>query len=222
MIFFEELKMNGNGIKRGRFIVIEGIDGSGKSTHIPLLAKRLMDDGKKVYTTAEPTISLTGGLLRDALSGVSKKTTCEIASMFLLDRIFHNVNPINGIEKFLSEGVDVICDRYYYSSLAYQGSETDFDWVLDMNLNCPEIRKPDLCIVLDLSPEKSLERISKNRMVKEIYEEKDRLEKFRKRYFDIFEMLKFTDNIAVLDTDRDIESIADDIYNLVSNLEIKD
>ena len=214
--------MNGNGIKRGRFIVIEGIDGSGKSTHIPLLAKRLMADGKKVYTTAEPTISLTGGLLRDALSGVSKKTTCEIASMFLLDRIFHNVNPVNGIEKFLSEGVDVICDRYYYSSLAYQGSETDFDWVLDMNLNCPEIRKPDLCIFLDLSPEKSLERISKNRMVKEIYEEKDRLEKFRNRYFDIFEMLKFTDNIAVLDTDRDIESIADDIYNLVSNLEIKD
>ena len=214
--------MQNNGTKRGRFIVIEGIDVSGKSTHIPLLAKRLMADGKKVYTTAEPTISLTGGLLRDALSGVSKKTTCEIASMFLLDRIFHNVNPVNGIEKFLSEGVDVICDRYYYSSLPDQGSETDFDWVLDMNLNCPEIRKPDLCIFLDLSPEKSLERISKNRMVKEIYEEKDRLEKYRKRYFDIFEMLKFTDNIAVLDTDRDIESIAEDIYNLVANLEIKE
>ena len=214
--------MQNNGTKRGRFIVIEGIDGSGKSTHIPLLAKRLMADGKKVYTTAEPTVSLSGGLLRDALGGVSKKTTCEIAAMFLLDRIFHNVNPVNGIEKFLTEGVDVICDRYYYSSLAYQGSETDFDWVLDMNLNCPEIRKPDLCIFLDLAPEKSLERISKNRMVKEIYEEKDRLETFRKRYFDIFEMLKFTDNIAVLDTDRDIESIADDIYNLVANLEIKE
>lgn len=214
--------MQNNGTKRGRFIVIEGIDGSGKSTHIPLLAKRLTADGKKVYTTAEPTVSLSGGLLRDALSGVSKKTTCEIASMFLLDRIFHNVNPVNGIEKFLSEGVDVICDRYYYSSLAYQGSETDFDWVLDMNLNCPEIRKPDLCIFLDLEPDKCIERISKNRMVKEIYEEKDRLEKYRKRYFDIFEMLKFTDNIAVLDTDRSIESIADDIYNLISNLEIKD
>ena len=214
--------MQNNGTKRGRFIVIEGIDGSGKSTHIPLLAKRLMADGKKVYTTAEPTVSLTGGMLRDALSGVSKKTTCEIAAMFLLDRIFHNVNPVNGIEKFLAEGVDVICDRYYYSSLAYQGSETDFDWVLDMNLNCPEIRKPDLCIFLDLAPEKSLERISKNRLVKEIYEEKDRLEAFRKRYFDIFEMLKFTDNIAVLDTDRDIDSIADDIYNLVANLEIKE
>ena len=214
--------MNDKGAKRGRFIVIEGIDGSGKSTQIQLLASRLTAAKRKVFTTAEPTVSLTGGMLRDALRGVNKKTTCEIAAMFLLDRIYHNVNPVDGIEKFLSEGVDVICDRYYYSSLAYQGSETDFDWVLDMNLNCPEIRKPDLCIFLDLEPEKSLERITKNRMVKEIYEEKDRLEKFRKRYFDIFEMLKFTDNIAVLDTDRDIESIAEDIYNLVANLEIKD
>jgi dTMP kinase len=214
--------MNENKGKRGRFIVIEGIDGSGKTTHIPLLAKRLSAEGRKVYTTAEPTVSLSGGMLRDALRGVTKKTTCEIAAMFLLDRIFHNVNPVNGIEKFLADGVDVICDRYYYSSLAYQGSETDFDWVLDMNLNCPEIRKPDICIFLDLEPNKCVERISKGRMVTEIYEEKSRLEKYRKRYFDIFEMLKFTDNIAVLDTDRSIESIADDIYKLVENLEIED
>ena len=214
--------MNDKGAKRGRFIVIEGIDGSGKSTQIQLLANRLMANKRKVYTTAEPTVSLTGGMLRDALRGVTKKTTCEIASMFLLDRIFHNVNPVNGIEKFLAAGVDVICDRYYYSSLAYQGSETDFDWVLDMNINCPEIRKPDICIFLDLEPEKAIERISANRMVTEIYEEKSRLEKYRKRYFDIFEMLKFTDNIAVVDTDRSIESIADDLYELVSKLEIKD
>lgn len=214
--------MNDKGAKRGRFIVIEGIDGSGKSTQIQLLANRLIANKRKVYTTAEPTVSITGGMLRDALRGVTKKTTCEIASMFLLDRIFHNVNPVNGIEKFLSAGVDVICDRYYYSSLAYQGSETDFDWVLDMNINCPEIRKPDICIFLDLEPDKCIERISANRMVTEIYEEKSRLEKYRKRYFDIFEMLKFTDNIAVINTDRDIQRIAEDIYELVANLEIKD
>ena len=214
--------MNDKSAARGRFIVIEGIDGSGKSTQIQLLANRLMANKRKVYTTAEPTVSLTGGMLRDALRGVTKKTTCEIASMFLLDRIFHNVNPVDGIEKFLAAGVDVICDRYYYSSLAYQGSETDFDWVLDMNLNCPEIRKPDICIFLDLEPEKAIERISANRMVTEIYEEKGRLAKYRNRYFDIFEMLKFTDNIAVIDTDRPIEAVADDLYDLVSKLEIKE
>ncbi len=206
--------------KRGRFIVIEGIDGSGKSTQISLLAKKLAENGRKVYTTAEPTVSLTGGMLRDALRGVTKHTTCEIAAMFLLDRIAHNVNPVNGIEKFLASGVDVICDRYYYSSLAYQGSETDFDWVLDMNLNCPEIRKPDLCIFLDLEPEKSLERIGKNRMVTEIYEESERLTRYRKRYFEIFEMLKFTDNIAIIDTDKSIDAVAKEVYAKVDELEI--
>ena len=214
-------KMHDNNVKRGRFIVIEGIDGSGKSTQIQMLAARLGADKRKVYTTAEPTVSLTGGMLRDALRGVTKKTTCEIAAMFLLDRIFHNVNPVNGIEKFLAAGVDVICDRYYYSSLAYQGSETDFDWVLDMNLNCPEIRKPDLCIFLDLDPDKCLERISQNRLVTEIYEEKTRLERYRKRYFEIFDMLKFTDNIAVIDTDKAVEEIAEEIYAKVSRLNVE-
>ena len=206
--------------KRGRFIVIEGIDGSGKSTQISLLAKRLTEDGRKVYTTAEPTISLTGGMLRDALRGVTQHTTCEIAAMFLLDRIAHNVNPVNGIEKFLASGVDVICDRYYYSSLAYQGSETDFDWVLDMNINCPEIRKPDLCIFLDLDPEQCFDRISKNRLVKEIYEETERLERYRKRYFEIFDMLKFTDNIAIIDTAKDINAVAAEVYAKVSELDV--
>ena len=206
--------------KRGRFIVIEGIDGSGKSTQISLLAKRLNEDGRRVYTTAEPTVSLTGGMLRDALRGVTQHTTCEIAAMFLLDRISHNVNPVNGIEKFLASGVDVICDRYYYSSLAYQGSETDFDWVLDMNINCPEIRKPDLCIFLDLEPDKCFDRISKNRMVKEIYEEIDRLERYRKRYFEIFDMLKFTDNIAIIDTNKEINAVAAEVYAKVAELDV--
>ena len=165
--------MNENKGKRGRFIVIEGIDGSGKTTHIPLLAKRLSAEGRKVYTTAEPTVSLSGGMLRDALRGVTKKTTCEIAAMFLLDRINHNVNPVNGIEKFLAAGVDVICDRYYYSSLAYQGSMTDFEWVKNMNIGCPQIRQPDLCIFLDLDPELCMQRIGADRTTTEIFEKKE-------------------------------------------------
>ena len=215
-----EMPFSAQKAKRGRFIVIEGIDGSGKSTQISLLAKKLTEDGRRVYTTAEPTVSLTGGMLRDALRGVTQHTTCEIAAMFLLDRIAHNVNPVNGIEKFLASGVDVICDRYYYSSLAYQGSETDFDWVLDMNINCPEIRKPDLCVFLDLEPDKCFDRISKNRMVKEIYEETERLERYRKRYFEIFDMLKFTDNIAIIDTNKDINAVATEVYAKVSELDV--
>ena len=204
--------------KRGRFIVFEGIDGAGKTTQIELLTKKLTEDGRRVYRTAEPTESVSGGLLRDALSGVSKRTPCEMAALFVLDRIFHNTNPVNGIEKMLSDGVDVICDRYYYSSLAYQGSETDAKWVQDMNLSCPEIRRPDVCIFLDLTPEQSMERIGKGRVTVEIYENVDRLSRVRERFYGVFEALGDTERICVVNAARSIDEIHRDIVNLVQDI----
>lgn len=204
--------------KRGRFIVFEGIDGAGKTTQIELLTRKLTGDGRRVYRTAEPTESVSGGLLRDALSGVSKRTPCEMAALFVLDRIFHNTNPVNGIEKMLSDGVDVICDRYYYSSLAYQGSETDAKWVQDMNLSCPEIRRPDVCIFLDLTPEQSMERIGKGRVTVEIYENVDRLSRVRERFYGVFEALGDTERICVVNAARSIDEIHRDIVNLVQDI----
>lgn len=208
----ENTKQTAN--KRGRFIVFEGIDGAGKTTQIELLTGRLQKDGRRVYRTAEPTESVTGGLLRDALGGVSQRTACEMAALFVIDRIFHNVNPVNGIEKLLAEGVDVICDRYYYSSLAYQGSETDASWVRDMNLNCPEIRRPDACIFLDLTPEQSMERIGKGRVTLEIYENADRLARVRDQFFRVFDSLR-DDRICIVNAARSVEEIHEEIYRLV-------
>ena len=206
-------------IKRGRFIVFEGIDGAGKTTQIDLLTKHLQACGRRVMRTAEPTESVSGGLLRDALGGVSKRSACEMAALFVLDRIFHNVNPINGIEKMLSDGVDVICDRYYYSSLAYQGSETDPEWVRAMNLNCPEIRRPDLCIFLDLTPEQSMERIGKGRVTLEVYENVDRLTRVRKQFFGVFESLADTDRICVVNAARSVEEIHEEIVGILAQSE---
>lgn len=205
--------------KHGKFIVFEGIDGSGKSTQIALLCEKLKKEGRSVYMTAEPTASVSGGMLRDALSGVRHRTPGELAALFLLDRINHNVNPVNGIKKMLGEGFDVISDRYYYSSLAYQGSETSDTWVSDMNLNCPEIRRPDLCIFLDLTPKASLERIGKGRAVTEIYEEEGKLDATRKAYFNVFDRLREKgENIKIVNAARDVEEIAKDIFEAVSEL----
>lgn len=194
-----------NEIKRGKFIVMEGLDGSGKTTQIGLLATHLKGLGHRVHLTAEPTVSTTGGMLRDALGGVTQKTACELAAMFVLDRIFHNVNPVSGIEKMLADGYDVICDRYYYSSLAYQGSMTDFEWVKNMNIGCPEIRQPDLCIFLDLDPELCMQRIGADRTTTEIFEKKETLARVRERYMQIFGSLE--DRVAVIDTAPDIETV---------------
>lgn len=203
---------------RGRFIVFEGIDGAGKTTQIELLEKSLQESGRRVYRTAEPTESVTGGLLRDALGGITKRTACEMAALFTLDRIFHNVNPVNGIEKMLADGVDVICDRYYYSSLAYQGSETDEAWVREINLHCPEIRTPDACIFLDLTPEQSMARINGNRVTHEIYENTERLTKVRAQFYRVFEALKDTDRIYIVNASGTIEEIQAKIREIVAGI----
>lgn len=202
-------------MKQGRLIVFEGIDGAGKTTQINLLEQHLRKSGKQVYRTAEPTESVTGGLLRDALGGVTRRSACELAALFTLDRIFHNVNPVNGIGKLLSQGVDVLCDRYYYSSLAYQGSETDAEWVRSMNLCCPEIRRPDLCIFLDLTPEQSMERILHGRVTQEIYETEERLAAVRNQFYRVIESLKGRDRIAIVNAARPIEEIHAEICKLV-------
>ena len=201
--------------KRGRFIVFEGIDGAGKTTQINLLAKYLSEQGRAVYCTAEPTETVSGGLLRDALSGVTRRTICEMAAMFVFDRINHNVNPVNGIQKMLADGFDVICDRYYYSSLAYQGSGTDPEWVSNMNLNCPEIMRPDVCIFLDLTPEQSMARINRNRATQEIYENEEKLTQVRNQFYRVFEQLRERDNIQIVDAYRSVEEIHKDIIALV-------
>ena len=201
--------------ERGKFIVFEGIDGAGKTTQINLLANYLREQGRSVYCTAEPTETVSGGLLRDALSGATRRTICEMAAMFVFDRIYHNVNPVNGIQKMLSDGFDVICDRYYYSSLAYQGSGTDPEWVGNMNLNCPEIMRPDICIFLDLTPEQSMARINRNRATQEIYENVEKLTQVRNQFYRVFEDLKDRDNIQIVDAYRSVEEIHQSIVKLI-------
>ena len=202
-------------MKRGKFIVFEGIDGAGKTTQINLLANYLREQGRSVYCTAEPTETVSGGLLRDALSGVTRRTVCEMAAMSVFDRINHNVNPVNGIQKMLNDGFDVICDRYYYSSLAYQGSGTDPVWVSNMNLNSPEIMRPDICIFLDLTPEQSMACINRNRATQEIYENEEKLTLVRNQFYRVFEELKDRDNIQIVDAYRSVEEIHQSIVKLV-------
>ena len=205
---------------RGIFIVIEGIDGAGKTTQAELLREFLESRGRKVSRSAEPTTFPTGVALRAALGGKVKKTECEMAAMFVLDRIAHNMHESEGIEALIASGVDVICDRYYYSSLAYQGSATDYNWVKAMNTRCPEIRKPDICIYLDLTPEQSLDRIRRGREDSEIeiYENEAKLRAVRERFLFVLDDMKDDENIAVINAYRPVEEISADICAAVGKL----
>ena len=207
-----------NSRKRGRFIVLEGIDGAGKTTQAELLSAHLKENGRTVWRTAEPTPLSTGIALREALGGKVKKTECEMAAMFVLDRIAHNVHPTEGINAILESGQDVICDRYYYSTLAYQGHSTDYEWTKRMNLDCPEIMKPDVCIYLDLTPEQSLDRISRGRESVEIYENLETLSRVRAAFMRVFEDLSGRDNIKIVNAYRSPEEIAEEIAGIVDIL----
>ena len=187
---------------RGRFIVFEGIDGAGKSTQINALSARLLAMGHKVHHTAEPTTLDTGRMLRAALGGKEARSPAEMAALFTLDRIAHNKE----INAALEAGQDVICDRYYYSSLAYQGSLCDFEWVRHMNCNCPDIRRPDLCVFLDLSPKAALARIASRGEATEIYEKEETLTLFRQTFMKVFDSLP--DRVAVVDASGTADEVA--------------
>ena len=98
---------------KGKFIVFEGIDGAGKTTQVELLAKNLRECGREVSLSAEPTSLESGKAIRRALSGAEKKTECQMAAMFVLDRIAHHIDAAIGIHTLTGKGIDVISDRYY-------------------------------------------------------------------------------------------------------------
>ena len=183
-----------------RFIVFEGIDGAGKTTQLELAEKAFADAGIPLFRTAEPTSGETGKLLRKALSGKLQKTPAELALLFTLDRAEHNKE----IERALADGKTVLCDRYYYSTIAYQGNATDPEWVKRMNLDCPEIRTPDLCIFLDLSPDESIRRISARGEAAEIYETKAQLTKIRENFLNT---LKALPNVHIIDASGSPEEV---------------
>lgn len=205
--------------QREFFIVLEGLDGSGKSTQANLLAEYLRGKGRKVQLTAEPTESCIGGIIRETLGGGIPRTPEELAALFLADRIRHNADPENGIGQFLARGFDVVCDRYYYSSFAYQGMETDPEWVARMNLDCPAVRKPDLCIFYDLDPETCYGHLRGSRAHFEIFERDAALiERTREQFEKAFALLQERENVVRVDAGRSIENVAADTQKIVDVL----
>jgi len=191
-----------------KFIVVEGLDGSGKSTQIKMLAEALEKKGEKVYITAEPQYYETGAYIRHILSESLDKNMYLQAALFLADRLEHITHPELGIKKKLDDGYTVICDRYYYSSFAYQGTASDINWVMDINLNCPEILTPDLCIFLDVNPDTCKQRIDTSRDGAELYEKSTELmRKIRNNFIDVFNRLQEKENIKIIEANKSLEEI---------------
>jgi dTMP kinase len=145
-------------MNRGRFITLEGIEGSGKTTQAAILADALRTCGQRVMATREPGGSRAGELIRAILldSCISLDVTAELL-LVLADRAQHVAEKIRPA---LKGGLIVISDRYSDSTIAYQGYGRGLDLKLIRELNrlaCGGI-SPDLTIVLDCTVETGLQR----------------------------------------------------------------
>lgn len=171
--------------KKGVFICIEGLDGSGKSTQAKLLTKKLNKAGYNAIYTAEPSQGKIGKFIRKRLFEQKRMPTSAEALLFAADRIEHVQNEV---APALIEGKIVVSDRYVYSSLAYQGSAgLSLDWIEAVNANA---KRPDLCILIDVEPSVVLKRLKRKKTVMENLETQQKVRNIYLTYVEKGELLR--------------------------------
>ncbi len=197
------------------FIVMEGIDGAGKSTQAYLLYEWFKSRGYDVVLTKEPTDTAFGKLIRrlvlmggrEGIIDGGKISSDSEALLFAADRAEH-VHRL--IEPALRDGKVVISDRYFYSSLAYQWARgLDLQWLIDLNRFAP---RADLVILLDLPVEESVKRL-KGRKIKSEF---DRIVELQRKVRDNYKKLtELFDEIEVVDALKDAKRVHREIVSIV-------
>lgn len=198
----------------GKLIVIEGPDGSGKSTQIELMRAYLEDKGFQVVETREPGGTRIGEKIRDIIldNNNTEMSPVTEALLYAASRAQH-VHEI--IKPEVANGKIVICTRYVYSSLVYQGIARGLgiDMVASINDAAIQGMMPDLTIMFDMDPEKALNRkISGGGG--------DRLEledvNFHKMVYNGYrEILKIHKEIKVVNASRSVGEVHRDVIKII-------
>jgi len=187
----------------GLFIVLEGIDGTGKSTQASLLAERLRGRGIETSVFREPTGGVWGQKIRAKARKAGSLTAAQELDLFLRDR-WDNVKT--NIRPALERGEAVVMDRYYFSTIAYQGAR-GLDPKRIRRLNEAFAPPPDLVFILDLDPAKGLGRIRGRGPRDALFEREDYLCKVR-ALFRSFRGKRF----VRVDASQPVESVRDAIW----------
>lgn len=191
----------------GKFIVIEGLDGSGQTTQANLLGCFLRGQGYKVVLTKEPTKdNKFGKKVDDVLHHRAKVSPLELQELFTKDRAWHLENVV---EPALKRGEFVVSDRYFFSTFAFGGINLEIEELIKMNNN---YLIPDVTIFLDVKAKTCVERISKRGEEIAFFEKQKKLEKVYKNY----KLLSKKFPINIVNSERKIEEVAKEIQKVVA------
>ncbi len=190
--------------KKGRFICIEGLDGSGKTTHAYRLVRNLQKRGFDAVYTTEPSEGEIGKFIRaSVLQGKKRMPRVVEALLFAVDRVEHLEKDV---KPALKEGKIVVSDRCVYSSLAYQGAAgLDLEWIEEINRFA---LPPDLALYIDVPPEVVVKRIRRKKSVMERLETQRRVKEV---------YMKFVDNgkLISIDGDRKKSEVEQNILTVI-------
>lgn len=198
---------------RGLLVVLEGIDGAGTTTQARRLGDALSATGLPVHVTREPSDGPIGRLLREFLAGAHApvdQTTLSL--LFAADRADHVQREV---EPALGRGCVVISDRWYHSSLAYQGTGEERLWIAELNRRA---RRPDLTIFVEVPPEIAAHRRALDQRPEEIFDALATQRRVAAGYMAVIEMLRPTERIEIVDGNRPLAEVSADIIALVRGL----
>ena len=208
-------------MEQGKFIVLEGIDGSGTSTQGPLLVKYLFEKDKRniVVLTREPNeLNPEGEEVRRRLQKKLLPEEQDIHDPLYWTNLF--IANREGHAKFFSPllklGLQTISDRYKLSTIAYQSAQgMDMDGLIKRHEGLPI---PDLTLLLDISTQIAQKRMDNSRQEREYFEEIDFQEKVQQNYLLAAQKLSASERIVVIDGSKPIEDVAKEIQQEVNKL----
>jgi dTMP kinase len=191
-------------------IAIEGIDGAGTTTLARHLVDRLAAAGIAGHLTREPSDGPVGALLRRILAGEHAPVDATTLSLlFAADRADHLQREV---EPQLRAGAVVVSDRWYHSSLAYQGTGEERAWILALNARA---RRPDLTIFLQVDPEVAAGRRAADGRAEEIFDRLATQRQVAAGYLAVIEMLRERERIEILDGEQPADQVAEAAWRLV-------
>ncbi|MBA3463116.1 MAG: dTMP kinase [Deltaproteobacteria bacterium] len=201
-----------------RLIVLEGLDGAGTTTQAKRLVEHLKAKGGKAHLTREPSDGPIGQLIRQMLTGHHAIPEQSIAQstfglLFAADRLDHAQREV---DVQLADGATVVSDRWYHSSLAYQGTGADRDWISMLNARA---RKPDLTIFLQVRPEIAAKRRADAGRVQELFEDMRMQEEVAAGYkATLSELMSQGERIETIDGEASPDAVFGAIVALVGTL----